>query len=74
MKTPYKILPWMFVALFATEIVAVLLPKKDGVFHTAEFGRLPVGLRGLRGLRGASGGFWRRSLGRHRRGAGASSQ
>src|SRR5258707_3918542 len=26
---------------FATEIVVVLLPKKDGEFHTAEFGRLP---------------------------------
>ncbi len=46
MKTPYKILPWLFVALFATEIVVVLLPKKDGVFHTAEFGRLPVLLNG----------------------------
>ena len=46
MKTPYRILPWLFVALFATEIVAVLLPKKDGVFHTSEFGRLPVLLNG----------------------------
>ena len=46
MKALYKILPWCFLALFAVEIVAVLLPKKDGVFHTAEFGRLPVLLNG----------------------------
>ncbi len=42
MKPLYKILPWFFLVLFATEIVAVLLPKADGKFHTAEFGRLPV--------------------------------
>ena len=46
MKTLYRLLPWMFVALFATEIVAVLLPKKDGEFHVREFGRLPVLLNG----------------------------
>ena len=46
MKLWYKILPWFFVVLFATEIVAVLLPKADGRFHTAEFGRLPVLLNG----------------------------
>ncbi len=46
MKPFYKLLPWLFVALFATEIVAVLLPKPDGVVHVAEFGRLPVLLNG----------------------------
>ena len=42
MKKLLKMLPWFFLALFATEIVAVMLPKKEGQFHTAEFGRFPV--------------------------------
>jgi ABC-type transport system involved in cytochrome c biogenesis permease subunit len=46
MKLIYKVLPWALVALFATEIVAVLMPKKDGEFHVREFGRLPVLLNG----------------------------
>lgn len=46
MKFAFKILPWLFLALFATEIVAVLLPKKDGEMHVREFGRLPVLLNG----------------------------
>ena len=46
MKTFWKILPWLFVALFATEIAAVMAPKKDGEFHIREFGRLPVLLNG----------------------------
>ncbi|HEV2392120.1 MAG TPA: cytochrome c biogenesis protein CcsA [Verrucomicrobiae bacterium] len=46
MKFPFKIIPWCFVALFACEIVAVVLPKKDGEFHVREFGRLPVLLNG----------------------------
>jgi len=46
MKTLFKILPWFFVALFATEVVVVMLPKKDGEFHVREFGRLPVLLNG----------------------------
>src|SRR5207253_8325852 len=43
-----KILPWFFVALFATEIIAVMAPKKDkeGAFHVREFGKLPVLLNG----------------------------
>ena len=41
-----KLLPWFFLALFATEIVAVLMPKKDGVMHVREFARLPVLLNG----------------------------
>jgi cytochrome c-type biogenesis protein CcsB len=46
MKALYKILPWLFLALFATEIIVVLIPKSDKEFHTAEFGRLPVLLNG----------------------------
>jgi cytochrome c-type biogenesis protein CcsB len=46
MKTLLKILPWGFMALFAMEIVAVMMPKKDGVYHVREFGRLPVLLNG----------------------------
>src|SRR5262245_1514916 len=46
MKSVGKILPWFLVALFGTEIVAVLMPKKDGQFHVREFARLPVLLNG----------------------------
>jgi ABC-type transport system involved in cytochrome c biogenesis permease subunit len=46
MKTLFKIVPWLFLALFATEIVVVMLPKKPGEYHIAEFGRLPALLNG----------------------------
>ena len=46
MKRLLKILPWGLLALFGTEIVAVMLPKQDGAFHVQEFGRLPVLLNG----------------------------
>src|ERR1041385_2438194 len=46
MKRLLRLVPWLFVALFVAEIIAVMLPKKDGVFHIAEFGRLPVLLNG----------------------------
>ena len=46
MKTPLRLFPWFFVALFGAEIVAVMLPKKDGEYHVREFGRLPVLLNG----------------------------
>ena len=46
MKAIFKVLPWLFAALFIVEIVAVLMPKKDGAFHLREFGRLPVLLSG----------------------------
>jgi ABC-type transport system involved in cytochrome c biogenesis permease subunit len=46
MKTLFKILPWFFLALFATEIIVVMLPKREGEMHTAEFGRLPVLMNG----------------------------
>ena len=46
MKSLLKIIPWFFVALFGAEIIAVLLPKKDGEYHVREFGRLPVLLNG----------------------------
>src|SRR6266850_2089670 len=46
MKTLSKIVPWLFLALFASEIIAVMMPKKDREFHVREFGRLPVLLNG----------------------------
>src|SRR5216117_2071099 len=46
MKVLSKIVPWLFLALFASEIVAVMLPKKDGEFHVRQFARLPVLLDG----------------------------
>ena len=46
MKPFLKILPWLFVALFGTEIVAVMMPKRDGQYHTRDFGRLPALLGG----------------------------
>src|SRR5512144_296887 len=42
MKIVWKVLPWCFLALFAAEIIAVLMPKNDGEYHVREFGRLPV--------------------------------
>ena len=46
MNWPLKLLPWFFVALFGCEIIAVMMPKKDGEYHVREFGRLPVLLNG----------------------------
>ena len=46
MKALFKIFPWFFLALFATEIIVVMLPKKDGEFYVRDFGRLPVLLNG----------------------------
>ena len=46
MKPLVKLIPWFFVALFGAEIVAVMMPKKDGEYHVREFGRLPVLLNG----------------------------
>src|SRR3974390_3602032 len=46
MKLVSRLLPWFFVALFGMEIIAVMMPKKDGEFHVREFGRLPVLLGG----------------------------
>lgn len=46
MKLFLKVLPWLFVALFASEIIAVMAPKKDGEFHVREFARLPTLLNG----------------------------
>jgi cytochrome c-type biogenesis protein CcsB len=64
MKKLARWIPWLFVALFATEIIAILAPKKDAEFHVRDFGRIPalldgriqpldsVGLNSLRQLRG----------------------
>lgn len=46
MKAFLKYMPWLFLALFATEILIVLTPKKDTELHTAEFGRIPALLNG----------------------------
>jgi cytochrome c-type biogenesis protein CcsB len=46
MKTIFRLLPWAVFLLFAAEIAVVMLPKRDGEFHTREFGRLPVLLNG----------------------------
>jgi cytochrome c-type biogenesis protein CcsB len=46
MKALSKIVPWLFVALFASEIIAVMMPKKDREFNVREFARLPVLLNG----------------------------
>src|SRR3989441_3443727 len=46
MKLLIRIVPWFFVAIFGAEILAVMLPKKDGAYHLREFGRLPVLLNG----------------------------
>jgi len=46
MNRGLRLLPWFFVALFVTELAAVLLPKRDREFHVNEFGRLPVLLEG----------------------------
>src|SRR6266436_1871087 len=45
-KVFLRILPWLFVAMFGSEIVAVLMPKPDGEFHVRDFGRLPVLMNG----------------------------
>ena len=46
MKHLVKLIPLFFVALFGAEIVAVMMPKKEGEYHVREFGRLPVLLNG----------------------------
>jgi cytochrome c-type biogenesis protein CcsB len=46
MKKLLNILPWIILAVFVLEIVAVMVPKKDRDLHTREFGRLPVLLNG----------------------------
>jgi cytochrome c-type biogenesis protein CcsB len=46
MKTFLKAIPWLLLALFGADILAMLLPKKDGEYHVREFGRLPVLLNG----------------------------
>jgi cytochrome c-type biogenesis protein CcsB len=46
MRLLLKSLPWLCVALFGCEIIAVMAPKKDGEFHVRAFGRLPVLLNG----------------------------
>jgi hypothetical protein len=37
-----KVMPWALLAVFAADIVAILMPRPEGEFHLQEFGRLPV--------------------------------
>src|SRR5206468_1501192 len=46
MKVLSKIVPLLVVAFFALEMIALMWPKKDGEYHTREFGQLPVLLNG----------------------------
>jgi ABC-type transport system involved in cytochrome c biogenesis permease subunit len=46
MKWTYKFLPWFFVLLFGTELVAVFAPKKEEAVHVRDFGRLPAVMNG----------------------------
>ena len=46
MKAFLKYLPWFFLAMFVTEIVMVMKPKRDDDLHVAEFGCLPALLNG----------------------------
>ncbi|MFM1769427.1 MAG: Cytochrome c biosis protein CcsA [Verrucomicrobiota bacterium] len=46
MKSIHRLIPWVLLALFATEVIMVLLPKANRGLHAAEFGRLPVLLDG----------------------------
>jgi len=46
MKWLLRLIPWCFLALFGSEIIAVMMPRKDGEYHVREFGRLPVLLNG----------------------------
>jgi ABC-type transport system involved in cytochrome c biogenesis permease subunit len=41
-----KWIPWLVLAVFVAEIVAILLPKQDKGLHYQEFGRIPVLLNG----------------------------
>lgn len=45
-KLLVKVVPWCFLALFLTEVVAILVPKPDKGFQIQEFGKLPVLLNG----------------------------
>jgi cytochrome c-type biogenesis protein CcsB len=39
-------MPWLLLALFLSEVIAVVAPKKDGVFHVRGFATLPVLMNG----------------------------
>ncbi len=41
-----RLIPWVLVAVFAAELVAIMMPKRETGFHTREFGSLPVLLNG----------------------------
>ncbi|MBI5385652.1 MAG: cytochrome c biogenesis protein CcsA [Verrucomicrobia bacterium] len=41
-----KLIPWLLLAVFALEIIAILVPKPDKGLRVQDFGRLPVLLNG----------------------------
>jgi ABC-type transport system involved in cytochrome c biogenesis permease subunit len=45
-KIVFRTMPWVLLALFATEVLVALRPRRDKEFHVQEFGRLPVLLGG----------------------------
>lgn len=46
MRRIRDILPWLILSVFVIYMIAVLWPKREGEWHTAAFGRLPVLLNG----------------------------
>lgn len=37
-----RLLPWLLVAVFATELAVIMIPKREAGFHVRGFGSLPV--------------------------------
>ncbi len=46
MKRTIRVIPWIFVGVFALWLLASLWPRPEKGFHTRDFGRLPVLLNG----------------------------
>lgn len=46
MKSLWRVMPWLILAVFIGDIAAILWPKKPGEFHIHSFGSLPVLLEG----------------------------
>lgn len=46
MKMLKRLVPWLLLALFVAELVAIMFPRQQTGFHYRDFGRLPVLLNG----------------------------
>ena len=46
LKKLLKVIPWLILAVFAADVVAIFLPKHDKDFRLQDFGRLPALLNG----------------------------